>query len=287
MRTFGMEVECIHDSPRTVVDAINAAIAAARQREELVTARPFAAKYTRRFEPNGIAVDEEECGIECRLPPLTLEEWPLVPIVLRTLRECGATVRRSNGGHMHLGWQDVPEAVRSRYAATWVGTWNVFDTVLRRLVARSRRNNPNCTSGDLNDWAHMEQTLFARTTEQLQQAMSSSGYYFGREWVGNAMVAYKNDFQTTEVRLHHATLNPRRWKYWAVLMNGLMDFSAAMSRENTVNPLRRARTTLQAFASEDWAGKAAFMLSLVRPHVSLRRYNGLLRQTNERLTTYN
>lgn len=290
MRTFGMEVECLLDSPEDAVVAVNEAIRTARNTGTLTNSRDFRARYTREMNSScdHIGIDEEGNGIECRLPPLTLAEWPLVPVVLRALRQAGATVDTSTGGHMHFGWNHLAMEERPAAVTVWAGTWNVFDTTLRRLVARSRRDNGNCYAAPPMNWQDYftdyqnSRNVFRRTS--WGDVMS---FHSGADYTGIAVIPYKADFCTTEVRLHQGSLNPRRWYYWGILMQGLLDFSEAMARRNDLTPLQNAFNAQRAFSVTDLEGRTQHLLSVVRPFMPRYRFRGLTAQLRERMTAYN
>ena len=292
MRTFGMEVECLvpNYEPEPAIRAVNEAIAAARANGTLTSPRPFCAQYTRSMSSgcHHIGIDEEGSGIECRIPPLTLAEWPLVPIVLRALRSVGATVDRSTGGHMHFGWNHLAEDDRPAAVAAWSGTWNVFDHTLRHLVAPSRRANGNCYPGEPMEWnTFVSDFAASRGRFRYNSWGDVLELNSGRGYTGIAAIPYKSDFMTTEVRLHHGTLNPRRWYYWGILMQGLLDFSEAIARRNDLTPLQNAYNAQRAFPERDMEARTQHLLSTVRPFMPRYRFNGLSAQVRERMLAYN
>jgi hypothetical protein len=136
--------------------------------------------------------------------------------VARLLLGAGASVDRTTGFHVHLGFDSFGESFDERLntLANFYINWHTAHETIGTLVAPSRLNNRFCKVRTI-----AEATV---TAERIR------GGHIG---IGDRYVSLNLEsfdrHGTIEVRLHQGTLNGRKAVAWAEFIAGLVDYSRA------------------------------------------------------------
>lgn len=197
---------------------------------QFLNSRPLRLRGTRR---GSFYAHTEHAGlVEMKTPILTPRDWPLVFSAVSNITRNGGRFSRSAGTHMHLDRSYIPIAQRSYQSAKWALVWGSVESYVEQLVMEYRRNNQWCTrSRFFTNFRRTKAAILASDPANPPASISYGGGSSCRFYTGH---------QTTEVRLHHCTLDYLECRSWISLMNVLLDVSDNATHEE-VNRLRRYR----------------------------------------------
>lgn len=165
-------------------------------------------------------------GLELVSPILKGEEGlATLAKALDALHRAGAKVNTTCGLHVHLDTAGMDATQRKHFFSAYVENQSVVD----RLVARSRRNNRNYCK--------------PYTSSQIGSALRS--IELGQEWSSRFMTFNVNSFVkygTFEVRQHQGTLNGKKAVAWVKMLLAIAETAqgattANATRYNTVTEL--------------------------------------------------
>ena len=275
MHTYGIEIECQHrrnSNPTRVAQELNERFRAST--DPLISQFSVGNHRQANRSRTEFALDHEGNGLECRSPALTVEQWPVIKFVTQNLRELGCWASRQDGTHMHFGWQDLPTTLKPRAVSAWTAFWAVYRPVMQRLVPDTRRRNYNCLQsrqlGTHYTWEDLTRPFIAASNAQWR--MTDFVY---------TMVNPNTEHNTTEVRLHHGTLNATRMRGWMLLMQGILGYTDALATAGSLEDLEqtyRSNHPIDAMHQ--------IMLDKARPFLTQRQFRQMSTQINSRVESY-
>lgn len=202
LRRFGIELESWYPSSvddGTIQDALRSNLPAARGR---------------RWH---ISCDGGYNGWEVKTPPSTWENWPEIRTATRVLRELGGRYSSESGMHVHLENDDMDGETLVR----WTLFWYALEDALFPLVHRSRWDNGWCRALRYNyPWHEIRNVLLDG-----QRFRGHWGPVAPEEFVcqiGRQALHPRSCHGTSEIRLHHSSLDPVKQRGWLLLMQVLM-----------------------------------------------------------------
>lgn len=147
-------------------------------------------------------------GIEVKTPPSTWENFAEIRAVTEVLRPLG-TYSRECGMHVHLSTADFTATDIIR----WTALWCSLEEAMFSLVHRHRWSNGWCTSLNTyhEGWNNLRRIL-----------LDKSAHNFITQHMGRRAMYPMSAHGTTEIRLHHASLDPIKQKGWLMLLQVLM-----------------------------------------------------------------
>jgi hypothetical protein len=198
--TYGLEFEVTQISPSTASRAlILGGINCLEPRTQHVVSTEWTAVY-----------DGSVRGAEVVSPILNDARLNEASTVARLLLGAGASVDRSTGFHVHIGFDSFGDSYEERLntLANFYINWHTAHETIGTLVAPSRLNNRFCKVRTIAE-AHA-------TAEQIRNGHIG----IGDRYVSLNLESFDRH-GTIEVRLHQGTLNGRK------AVAGLVDFSRA------------------------------------------------------------
>ena len=153
-------------------------------------------------------------GAEVVSPILNDERLNEASTVARLLLGAGASVDRTTGFHVHLGFDSFGDSYEERLntLANFYINWHTAHETIGTLVAPSRLNNRFCKVRTVAE-AHA-------TAERIRDGHIG----IGDRYVSLNLESFDRH-GTIEVRLHQGTLNGRKAVAWAEFIAGLIDYS--------------------------------------------------------------
>lgn len=275
MHTYGIEIECQHrrnSNPSAVARELNARLQAST--DPMIRQFSVANHRQANRSRTEFALDREGNGLECRSPAMTVEQWPVIQFVTHNLRDLGCWASRYDGTHMHFGWQDINAELKPKAVSAWTAFWAVYRPAMQRLVPGSRRANYNCLPSRHLGRNYQWQDLVAAFNSPNAQMYRLGDYVY-------TMVNPYTEHNTTEVRLHHGTLNATRMRGWMLLMQGILGYTTAMATAGNLEDLE------QTYRSNHPVDALHLvMLEKARPFLSQRQFRQMSTQINSRVESY-
>lgn len=206
-RTFGIELEIIHNNKSELRDAIrNRGIACEIEGYNHTTRRNWK-----------IVSDASVVGGYELVSPVLKGENGLAEIkaVSDALIEVGATINKTCGFHAHFGTQDFKKKI-----SVWRNLYINYATLesdIDSFMPQSRRNNQYCRSLKVSNWRAKMET--AQTLEGLENAVTGRSRYFKL----NSQSYWRHG--TVEFRQHSGTVEFEKIKNWLLFCARFIDLS--------------------------------------------------------------
>lgn len=206
-RTFGIELEIIHNNKSELRDAIrNRGIACEIEGYNHTTRRNWK-----------IVSDASVVGGYELVSPVLKGENGLAEIkaVSDALIEVGATINKTCGFHAHFGTQDFKKNI-----SVWRNLYINYATLesdIDSFMPQSRRNNQYCRSLKVSNWRAKMET--AQTLEGLENAVTGRSRYFKL----NSQSYWRHG--TVEFRQHSGTVEFEKIKNWLLFCARFIDLS--------------------------------------------------------------
>lgn len=159
---------------------------------------------------------DSSCGLELASPILTMDRWPEVEVVLRTLRETGARITAQCGFHVH---HNVSE-FQSVHIRRLLLLWAAFEKTAFAMVKTDRASNRFCMAlvGDqFSTFEDLRDNLVP--AEMIQHTVNQLGRYRSL----NCTNWWRNG--TVEVRSHHGTLLTEAIKFWVLTTQQIVELA--------------------------------------------------------------
>lgn len=204
--TYGLEFEVTQISPTTASRALTqGGINCLEPRNQHVLSTEWTAVY-----------DGSVRGAEVVSPILNDARLNEASTVARLLLGAGASVDRTTGFHVHVGFDSFGNTFDERLntLANFYINWHTAHETIGTLVAPSRLNNRFCKVRTVAE-AHA-------TAERIRAGHIG----IGDRYVSLNLESFDRH-GTIEVRLHQGTLNGRKAIAWTEFIAGLVDYSKA------------------------------------------------------------
>ena len=166
---------------------------------------------------------DSSCGLELATPALTWDNFHLVEVAVKALRDAGARITPACGVHIHH------ECARMRVTAVrrLMLMWYTYEDVLFSMVNPERKSNYYCAPmrGQMS-FEHLRtglgQARLIRTTSSILGKYRSLNTL---PWWNSGRV---------EVRMHHGTLQPNTIRLWTAITQQMITKSREVSNYNTL-----------------------------------------------------
>ena len=206
-RSFGIELEIIHNNKRELCDAI-------RARGVLCEIEGYNHSTRRHWK---IVSDASVNGGYELVSPVLKDQRGLdeVKAVSEALAEVGAMINKSCGFHSHLGTDDFKESV-----SVWRNLYINYATLeedIDAFMPPSRRHNRYCSSLKVRGWRSKMEN--AQTLVDLERAVTNRSRYFKL----NSQSYWRHG--TVEFRQHSGTIEFDKIKNWLLFCARFVDFS--------------------------------------------------------------
>lgn len=238
-RRFGIEMEFTgRERLRFYADRIDHALQ--QEAEKVEGSDPaLAARYRRHagrvcardsyFHSAGYSWDvkiDGSCGNELASPILTAEDWPVVEVICKALRESGAQVNQHCGLHVHHEARDL----RQSHIRNLIRLWAAFDGPMHEALPPSRRVNSyaerllGLANSGSSHWYYTNGS-HARYTDADAPDLANVIRNYGRYQSLN-LTAWAIHGRI-EFRAHHGTLNAAKIRAWLTMTQRFVDTAAA------------------------------------------------------------
>lgn len=159
----------------------------------------------------GWSVTTDGGGLEVRTPPITHRHWPEVAAVLEMLKSHGGRITRSDGMHVHHDISDFS----FRNLPHWALLWSSLESGIINLIPRYRRNWSACQL--LGPSRHNFEQMYREAELRHWSYFQTIGRY--------ALNPYCGKYGTTEIRLHHGSLNLKKMRFWVMFIQSLLSYA--------------------------------------------------------------
>jgi hypothetical protein len=159
-----------------------------------------------------------ECGgYEVKCPPSTFAaNEPELRAVMNAIRTTGGSRDENLGTHVHIDTADLTAQERLRYVALF---WAVEDGLFHLVKSYRRDNEWVAPIRDQLSWSDFRDLLLSPTRRC--------------NWVFERLYRYalspQTDYGTSEIRLHHCTMNPDSIFNWLRLNMALIAYSQSVT----------------------------------------------------------
>lgn len=206
-RSFGIELEIIHNNKRELCDAI-------RARGVLCEIEGYNHSTRRHWK---IVSDASVNGGYELVSPVLKDQRGLdeVKAVSEALAEVGAMINKSCGFHSHFGTDDFKDSI-----SVWRNLYINYATLeedIDAFMPPSRRHNRYCSSLKVRNWR--EKMDSAQTLVDLERAVTNRSRYFKL----NSQSYWRHG--TVEFRQHSGTIEYDKIKNWLLFCARFVDFS--------------------------------------------------------------
>ena len=206
-RSFGIELEIIHNNKRELCDAI-------RARGVLCEIEGYNHSTRRHWK---IVSDASVNGGYELVSPVLKGQRGLdeVKAVSEALAEVGAMINKSCGFHSHFGTDDFKDSI-----SVWRNLYINYATLeedIDAFMPPSRRHNRYCSSLKVSNWR--EKMDSAQTLIDLERAVTNRSRYFKL----NSQSYWRHG--TVEFRQHSGTIEYDKIKNWLLFCARFVDFS--------------------------------------------------------------
>ena len=206
-RSFGIELEIIHNNKRELCDAI-------RARGVLCEIEGYNHSTRRHWK---IVSDASVNGGYELVSPVLKGQRGLdeVKAVSEALAEVGAMINKSCGFHSHFGTDDFKDSI-----SVWRNLYINYATLeedIDAFMPPSRRHNRYCSSLKVRDWRSKMEN--AQTLVDLERAVTNRSRYFKL----NSQSYWRHG--TVEFRQHSGTIEFDKIKNWLLFCARFVDFS--------------------------------------------------------------
>lgn len=206
-RSFGIELEIIHNNKRELCDAI-------RARGVLCEIEGYNHSTRRHWK---IVSDASVNGGYELVSPVLKGQRGLdeVKAVSEALAEVGAMINRSCGFHSHFGTDDFKDSI-----SVWRNLYINYATLeedIDAFMPPSRRHNRYCSSLKVRSWRSKMEN--AQTLVDLERAVTNRSRYFKL----NSQSYWRHG--TVEFRQHSGTIEFDKIKNWLLFCARFVDFS--------------------------------------------------------------
>lgn len=228
-RSFGIELEIIHNNKRELCDAI-------RARGVLCEIEGYNHSTRRHWK---IVSDASVNGGYELVSPVLKGQRGLdeVKAVSEALAEVGAMINRSCGFHSHFGTDDFKDSI-----SVWRNLYINYATLeedIDAFMPPSRRHNRYCSSLKVRSWRSKMEN--AQTLVDLERAVTNRSRYFKL----NSQSYWRHG--TVEFRQHSGTIEFDKIKNWLLFCARFVDFSKREKLD------RGGERTLEKFLDRDLA----------------------------------
>lgn len=206
-RSFGIELEIIHNNKRELCDAV---------RSRGISCEIEGYNHSTRCHWKIVSDASVNGGYELVSPVLKgqrgLDE---IKAVCEALAEVGALINKSCGFHAHFGTDDFKDSI-----SVWRNLYINYATLeedIDAFMPPSRRHNRYCSSLKVRNWR--EKMDSAQTLVDLERAVTNRSRYFKL----NSQSYWRHG--TVEFRQHSGTIEFDKIKNWLLFCARFVDFS--------------------------------------------------------------
>ena len=226
-RTFGVEMEIVHDNKSNVCRAIrNAGV------ECIIEGY----NHTTRTHWKIVSDASVTGGFEVVSPVLKGEEGLNdLKKVCDALMNVGAKIKKCCGLHVHLGTDDFKTNIK-----VWKNLFKNYaslENIIDSFMPQSRRDNPYCKTMRVGDWNQKIDS--ARNLRELETKVTGRNRFFKL----NSQSYWRH--HTVEFRQHSGSIEFEKVKNWILFCARFVEFS----KKNTV--ASEEKTELRRFLNSD------------------------------------